>query len=180
MAKLALGFGSLLLDEGFRTSSDATKLRNCLWAKTAEEREALKINGTNFFSSLAEGRSGYNMRDAIGWKPGHVILLQAFGQEALALSVVFYGSQDATIRVTTNHAHWQGRLVGTDGLQTTLFLIAPGFQTFVGPVPLSRYIAARGELPKGNILPVVGPFLKAVEDHAPPPPFEDPEEDGAH
>lgn len=180
LAKLALGFGSLLLDEGFRTSSDATKLRNCLWAKTAEEREALKINGTNFFSSLAEGRSGYNMRDAIGWMPGHVILLQAFGQEALALSVVFYGSQDATIRVTTNHAHWQGRLVGTDGLQTTLFLIAPGFQTFVGPVPLSRYIAARGELPKGNILPVVGPFLKAVEDHAPPPPFEDPEEDGAH
>ncbi len=171
LAKLALGFGSLLLDEAFRTSEDATKLRNYVWARTAEEREALKLHGTNFFNSLTQSRPGYSINDAIGWKPGHVILLQAF--ERLALSVMFYGSQSATVAVTANPAHWQGRLLGTGSPQSTVYLVAPGFRTFVGPVPLSRYVAARGELAKGRILPEVGPFLKQVEEHPPPPPFED-------
>lgn len=175
LAKLALGFGSLLLDESFRTSAEATKLRNYVWAKTAEEREAMKLHGTGFFTSLVESRPGHNMNDVVGWKPGHVILLQAFGREALALSVMFYGSQSATVRVTTNPDHWQGRLAGTDSPQTTVFLVAPGFRTFVGPVPLSKFVIARGELRQGRIEPVVGPFLKQVEDHPPPPPFEDPE-----
>jgi hypothetical protein len=180
LAKLALGFGSLLLDDSFRTSADAMKLRNFVWAKTAKEREPIGLNGTTFFENSMQPRPGPGMSDLLGWQPGHVVLLQAYGQEALGLSVIFYGTQNATVMVTTNHAHWRGRLVGTDTVQSSLFLIAPGFRTFVGPVPLSKYVAARGELPKGNILPVVGPFLKAVEDHAPPPPFEAPEEERAH
>lgn len=170
LAKLALGFGSLLLDPSFRTSEDATKLRNYLWEKKADEREALKLHGTGFFANRIE--SNRSLNDVIGWKAGHVILLQAFGMEALGLSVMFYGSQEANIRVTANPDHWDGRMAGTGTPQTTLYLVAPGFRTFVGPVPLSKYIAASTELKRGNVVNEVGRFMHQVESHPEPPPFD--------
>lgn len=171
LAKLAVGFGSLFLDSSFKTSEDVTKLRNYLWAKSAEDRQALKMYGTGFFSNLFHCQPGNNLNDLIGWKPGHVILLQAFDQQVLTLSVMFYGSQSATVRVSSNPDHWKN-LGEANAPNGTVFLVAPGFRTFVGPVPLSRYIAARGELKVGKVIPVVGSFLQQVEEHPPPPSFE--------
>lgn len=170
LAKLALGFGSLLLHPSFVESEDATKLRNYLWRHKAEDREALKLHGTGFFDNFAHGESRRNLNDVIGWKPGHVIVLQVF--DRLALSVMFYGSQSATIVVSSTPEHWEGRIAEAGGSGGTVFLVAPGFRRALGPVPLSRYIAASNALKLGNVLYNVGAFLHQVESHPSPPLFE--------
>lgn len=170
LAKLAVGFGSLLLSPSFPASEDAMRLRNYLWEQKGEQRSALQLHGTSFFESYFHRKPGESLNSLLGWKPGHVVLLQVF--DRLALSVMLYGSQSATIVVSSNPEHWEGRIEGPSGSGGTVFLIAPGFRRFLGPVPLSRYVAASLELKRGNVVHDVGRFLHQIEAHPEPPPFD--------
>lgn len=170
LAKLALGFGSLFLNPSFGTSVDATLLRNYLWERKSEGREALKLRGTSFFNNRFHRTPSDRLDELLGWKPGHVIVLQAFDQ--LLLSVIFYGSHSATIQVTADQEHWTGCFDKLEAPEGTVFVVAPGFRKFIGPVPLSRYIVANVELKRGNVVNEVGRFMHQVESHPEPPPFD--------
>ncbi len=178
LAKLAIGLGTLFLSPHFITSQDATLLRNFMWEQKADDREALQLHGTAFFENFAGRQAASNqLNNLLGWKAGHLILFQAF--DRLGLSVMLYGSQSATISVSSTQEHWDGRVGDAGGPGGTAFLVAPGFQRAIGPFPLSRYVAASLELRKGNVINEVGRFMHEIESHpAPPPPdFDEPPSD---
>lgn len=133
LAKLALGFGCLLLGPDFQRSVDAVRLRDAMWERDPEQRAALQIHGTPFLGEM-------NPHDftPLPWAPGHVIVVRQFGQ-SLALSPFFYGTVAAVIEITSDRRFWQGR-VPDEGL---VFVIAPGLRTFHGPLPLDEYVAFR-------------------------------------
>jgi hypothetical protein len=163
LAKLALGFGSLLLDPSYIASSDAQRIRGFMWGKTQKQREAFRIRGTGF---LDEGSR--SLTELLGWKPGHVFLLIPTPIEdgvILTLHCNFYGAQAAFVEVSTDPAHWRERM-GPDGLA---FVIAPGFRKWVGPLPVTAYAMAKHRV--AGARPEIIELMARCENPAPLPPF---------
>lgn len=173
LAKLALGFGSLYLDPSFRTSEDAERLRAYMWQKDPASREAMRIRGTTFWHHFFHGdQERINLNRLLGWRPGHVILIQEFENLAVSLSVMLYGSQHATIVMSSTPAHWAGRIPGSSNPRALVFIVAPVFQRAIGPVPLTHYTGARDALQRGRVINDIGALIQEVESLPEPPPFD--------
>lgn len=160
LAKLALGCGALFLTPGFLQSQDATFLRNYMWSRTIESRLNIPIAGIPFFDQ--------NFRPVVqllGWPPGHIIFLMPLNGK-LFLCPIFYGETSAVIQVSSEPSFWEGR-ISRDG---ALFVVAPGFREYVGPISLGEYLAAREHNPD-YVSPLTNLFSR-VDNMAPLPPFD--------
>jgi len=135
LAKLALGCGALFLDSAFLQSPDAARLRNFMWERNPDARADMQIPGITFLSQKLGPA-----KQLIGWPAGHVILLLPVDGRLL-LSPFLYGELSAAIEISSDPSMWSGR-IDDDG---TVFVIAPGFGKFVGPISLADYIGTRTE-----------------------------------
>lgn len=161
LGKLALGFGALFLDPTFLTSQSATTLRNFMWTQDRSMREELQVRGTAFF-----GDRDAATLDVLAWKPGHIFYLHP-AEPSLGLTALFYGSQVASIEVTSEAAHWRGRIHD----QGEVYVIAPGLRRWCGPIRMPEYVAARlGHT--GGVPSELVDILSASENVPPLPPFE--------
>ena len=131
LSKIALGFGTLFLDESFQDSESANKLRQYMWTKRREDRRNLGIHGSSFFSEHVE-----RLRQILKWPSGHVIHMMSTGDK-LALYISIFEYQAAIIEISSDFKHWEN-IVDDDGM---LFIISPSLQKYVGPIGFSDLVA---------------------------------------
>jgi HNH endonuclease len=156
LIKCALGLGTCFLGDTFPPSDRARLLREALWQRDPERRDQLNLAGSSFFS----GNGG--LTEFIGWKSCHTfVLLERAGD--FGLLVVLYGQYEAGIKIGSAEDPWVAAIAKTG----QVWVIAPGFGRFAGPMTLPEYMSARIE-------PGVG-VLSQLEDvlsrGAPLPPF---------
>lgn len=159
IAKLALGFGGLLLPPAFATSAHAKRLRSLLWEQDFEKHAEKQVRGTGFMGTAKDSAQDRYL----AWEPGHVVYIADLG-DMLALVSTFYGNQTALIEIARDRALWADS-VPREGI---VYVIAPGFKSSQRST-LGRYIAARnGQLPGTDELVR---FIRAVENapELPPP-----------
>jgi len=133
LAKLALGLGCIFLNETYKTSHDASLLRNFMWAKKKEDRDKIPIHGSGFFNSdrLKE------VDTYLKWEGGHIINLMVIG-DSLVLYANFYGQNGNLIQISSNKSAWEGKIN-----ESMLYIIMPEMQRFVGPIHMAELIAHR-------------------------------------
>ena len=141
LPKIALGLGTLFLDESFQESESANKLRKCMWTKRREDRGNLGIHGSSFFSEHVEP-----LKQILGleWPSGHVIHMMSTGDK-LVLYISIFESQAATIEISSDFKHWEN-IVDDDGM---LFVISPSLQRYVGPIGFLDFFAHKND-PNGK------------------------------
>lgn len=130
IVKIALGLGALILNPAFINSSDADLLRQALWCKKIADIEKMQIFGANLLSGRNE------IKRYLGWDGVHLIVLFPTRSD-VALSLILYGQQEATIKITSDPAHWSGK-IPQDG---SIYVIVPGLRKYAGPIDLPTYIA---------------------------------------
>lgn len=136
LAKLALGFGAILLKESFKKSESADLLRKFMWTKTVQDREKLPVKIHNFTSSIVNEQ----LKKFLSWDGGHLIHIMPYNNKLL-LYVNFYGGQEATVLISSEPEHWQNTEVNiSTGI---IYVISPTLQKCVGPLQLRDYIAHR-------------------------------------
>jgi hypothetical protein len=160
LAKLALGCGALFLDSKFLQSQDATLLRDYMWSKNIESRSNIPIAGIPFLDQNFKP-----VVQLLGWLPGHIIFLMPLN-DRLFLCPIFYGEISGVIQISSDSSLWKGK-IGRDG---TLFVIAPGFRKYVGPISLVEYLAAKEHEPD-NVSPLTNLFSR-VDSMTPLPPYD--------
>src|SRR5664280_388013 len=104
-AKMALGLGSLILEESFRRSSDAQLLRDVMFCPDDKKRQTLGSHGTSYL--LSDPAFVQTAQQFLGWEDGHVISLRAY-QDQLLLVLVLFGGMAMTRVVSKNPSHWEG------------------------------------------------------------------------
>jgi hypothetical protein len=134
LAKLALGLGCIFLNETFKTSEDASLLRNFMWTKKKEERDKIPIQGSGFFNS----EKMKEVDEFLKWEGGHTINLMKI-EDSLILYANFYGQSGNVIKITNNKSHWKGKIN-----ESMLFIVMPEMQRFVGPINMAELLAHRG------------------------------------
>lgn len=158
LAKLALGFGGLLLAPPFAQSEDANRLRGFLWERDSKKREQSTVRGSSFMGMPKDSV----LEKYLGWPPGHIIHIMA-ADSVLALIATFYGTQSGLIEIAKDPALWAGK-IPDEGI---VYVIAPGFKSWE-PATLGHYLAARaGSLPAEDEL---RQFLEKVENAPALPP----------
>nr|WP_256935034.1 HNH endonuclease [Bacillus thuringiensis] len=130
IGKVALGMGTLFLNEDFQTSESATKLRNFMWAKTPTEREHIPVHGSGFFKG-----DFTELSEILNRAYCHTLMLLPVGDK-LCLYASFYGTQTAVIEISSDPKHWENKI----SFQGLVFTILPGLQKCVGPLSVLDYI----------------------------------------
>jgi len=133
LAKIALGIGSIILNESFKQSRSSDLLRKLMWERKAEEREKIPVFRTNFLEKSAGINS---LVKILKWEGGHSIALINEG-ENLVLYTNFYEFQSAIVVITDEAKHWKGKINGLG----IIFVIVPGFKKAVGPLSIGEFIA---------------------------------------
>jgi len=158
IAKMALGFGYLVMGDAFARSKDAQTIRDLLWAKSPEEKTKTIVRGAGVFSNQDASK------DPVGWDSGHVFLLKDVG-EALALHVNLFGQISATIQISSDQSLWMGKILS----EGTIYILAPGLRKSVGPISVGDYLVVKGGharsseafaclLDEANASPIQPPF----------------------
>ena len=130
IVKVALGLGAIFLNDSFLVSESAQLLRSFLWAKELKIRETIDIRGQSFISSRDD------LQKILNWDQGHVICF-INDNNSLSLYVNFFSSQGATIEISAEPEHWKGIF---DNLGS-VYLVCPGLQKYLGPIPIENFIA---------------------------------------
>lgn len=154
LVKLAIGLGTIFLNDSFVDSNSARNLRSFLWAKEQKMREKIDIRGQSFLS----GRD--DLKTILSWDQGHVIGF-INDNSRLSLHVNFFSSQDATIEISSEPEHWKGKF---DNLGT-IYLVCPGLQKYAGPIALENFIAHK----QGYYNKEIRDLEVALEEYALPP-----------
>ena len=141
LCKLALGIGSLLLDESFKESKSADLLRLGMWTKNRSEREKLPIHGTGL---LGNKDSMANFDNLFKWSGGHAIVVMAT-RDRLALYSNFYEVNSSVIQISDEPELWKDKL--TEGV---VYVVVPPLSKAVGPIKLTEFIAHRIEFDYKN------------------------------
>jgi hypothetical protein len=87
LAKVALGLGSLILNDPFRTSRSANLLRDYLWQKDWQKREQMGLYRSGFIGG------DRRLTDFLKWPGGHVLTFLKRGH-MLLLNAHFFEMQD--------------------------------------------------------------------------------------
>lgn len=158
LAKIALGIGSLILNQNFVLSHSANLLRRFMWEKSVEKRSEIGISGSGFFTEKID-----SLKRILDWPGGHLLnIIQV--KDRLLLYTSFFGAQEAVITISSEPEHWQGKV--DEGL---VYVVAPGIQKYVGPKGMGEFIAHKA----GNYL---DQELSALEDemqqYSELPPFD--------
>ena len=142
LAKLLLGMGHLFLGPTFSFSDSGDLLRKALWTKRRDDRETIPIYGQSFFG----GSSGFDA-NLLSWPGGHLMALIPF-QGKLALLARIYGKQEAFIAVPADT-----QPLGDSAQDGIVFVLAPGLQTYAGPIKLAEFLAHRQKIgsPDGQL-----------------------------
>lgn len=130
LAKIALGFGALFLNENFIHSESANLLRNFMWELADQDRGKVPLKGTSFMRHTTNRPS-----DLLNWPNAHTIALINQGP-ILSLYCSFYGIQTATVELSNNPEHWKGKIG-----KGIIFGIAPGIKRYAGPIFLINYLS---------------------------------------
>jgi len=130
LAKIALGLGSLVLNDSFWASQSAKLLREYLWQKDWRKREQMGLRRTGWIGG--ERR----LSDFLKWPSGHILTLLVRNQ-MLFLNAHFYEMQAAIIVVSEEPKHWECKIADDDGI---IYVISPGLRTFIGPRKLATLI----------------------------------------
>lgn len=136
LAKLALGIGSILLNDSFRQSKSADLLRKFMWTKDIDERRKIPIHGTSF---IVNNEGMKNINEFLKWNGGHVIMAMNI-KGSLVLYTNLYEENSAVIQISDEPEHWTGRI--NEGV---CYIIVPGLQKSVGPISLTELIAHKHE-----------------------------------
>jgi hypothetical protein len=156
LVKVALGIGTVLLGDAFVESTDAAVLRRALWTrKTADWPD--EIRGRGFFQ-----RVDPMFVELLSWNGCHTVFVAASGND-LGVTLNLYGKHCGTMLITGAADLWKGR-VGADGM---LWLVAPGFRAFAGPMTTVEYAAER-EVPRSGG-PIEGLQRRFAGAHRLPP-----------
>lgn len=164
MAKLALGMGSIHLNEEFKKSTDAFLLREFMWSKTHEERKNIPVRGRIYGIENEE-----QIKEIMKWAGAHVISLQDIGGN-LVLYTCFYGQQSSMILISSNPTHWRGKI--DTGL---VYILFPERQECVGPLLLEEFLAYKLDNYPNEILSKI---QQEIDNREPLPPFIIKEEEG--
>lgn len=139
LAKLALGLGSILLNDSFKKSNSADILRKFMWTKSLEDRSKILLPGTNFVGNNIDDR----LKDFLSWPGGHLLYFLPDKNRGLILYTNFYKRQEASILISSNPDHWEGTSVDCDG--GVIYVITPFLQSYAGPISLASYLAHKIE-----------------------------------
>ncbi len=127
LSKMAIEIGFKYLDDSFLKSKQANLLKRTYKERNIKEREKLKINSTGIVETKKYFGPEY---DGISIENVHTIALLVQGDK-LFLYVNFYGKAPATIQITDNKKHWDGKF--EKGL---VIFIAPFLNKIYEPVKL--------------------------------------------
>jgi HNH endonuclease len=130
LAKVALGLGILMLNNSFQTSRSAELLRDYLWQKEWLKRQQTGLQLTGWIGGDSR------LSQFLEWPGGHILTLLNWNQ-MLFLNAHFLEMQAATMLISDQPEHWEGKVAEDDG---TVYVISPGLQCFVGPKRLSAFI----------------------------------------
>ena len=130
LAKIALGLGTLVLNDSFRASQSAKLLREYLWQKDWRKREQMGLRRTGWLGGDRK------LSDFLKWPGGHVLTLLV-RERMLFLNAHLYEMQTATIVVSDEPKHWQREIADDDGV---IYVFSPGLRSFVGPKRLADFI----------------------------------------
>lgn len=119
LAKIALGFGALLLGDRFSISPDARRLRDFMWTKASDDRQTIGLNGTGFIT-------GADL-PFIRVPDCHTFAIMDVG--SLVLHITLYGRLQATVSIATDRNLWSECIH-----EHTAFIVAPTIKESVGPI----------------------------------------------
>ena len=125
MAKIALGFGTLMFGERFNNSGDADRLRKFLNAKTLEDRKEFSPQGIGFYQ--CQQISGISQ--FVGWPAGQVVDIHPVGNR-VALSFSIYARLISVIELGELTGEYLD-VLGNDGI---CYIIVPKRQKVIGPI----------------------------------------------
>ena len=134
LAKFGLGLGVAVLEPGYDRSAYADELRKALWSREPASRQSIRVRGRGFLNSDP------TMTKLLGWSDCHSILLRADGSRLMAI-LTLYGQAQASIVVADDPLFWRARF----DEEGTIWVIAPGFGRYEGPMPLSEYFHAAND-----------------------------------
>lgn len=133
LAKIALGFGSIVLDDSFKDSQSADLLREFMWTKEVDKRHNIPVKGRGFLGH----QSNFGKIDEIlKWPGGHSFAMMPTG-DSLALYSNFYEESSAAIQITNEKKHWDDENID-EGLA---YVVVPGLQKAVGPLSIAELLA---------------------------------------
>ncbi len=149
LAKMALGCGVLFIEPQFIKSVDASKLRSFMWERNPQNRANIQVFGTTFLNEELKP-----LQQLLGWDAGHIILILPINNKLL-LTLILYGEHSATIEICSELNLWKEK-INENGI---IFVIAPGFRKYVGPISFQEYIAV-----KTNLISISHPLKDLFND----------------
>lgn len=135
LAKLALGLGSILLNDSYKKSKSAKILREFMWTKSNKKREKILLHGTNFIGETIDN----DLKKYLSWPGGHFLYFLPDKNRGLILYTNFYEKQDASILITSNPEHWKETTLDNEG--GVVYIITPSLQSYAGPISFASYIS---------------------------------------
>lgn len=132
LCKFALGVGINRLGEQYLDSTDATELRNALWAKTLDERELYNVEISDFFQSRKLKEEQF-----LVWPGVHTIMLYPFCGRLLAI-IYLYGQKRMMVTISTDESFWSASIDRAE-----VYLLCPSLEKFFGPICVNDLLAHR-------------------------------------
>jgi hypothetical protein len=157
LAKWALGTAVAVIGEQYAATEYGRLLRHALWARKPVERAQLKLRGRSFL------RADPIMTSVFGWNDCHTASLIPSGGELVAI-LTLYGKHQASIVLSDEPALWDTKVAE----QGAVWVIAPGFGRFAGPMALPDYLHAAFV----DAGPLLGQLRDVLVAGAPLPPFQ--------
>lgn len=133
LAKLALGVGREVLGETFLDTRYADILRQALWERSLERRQALPVRGLGYLASRED--MGLRM---LHW-PGAWVLAVLKDAETLSLHITSPSGKPMTVLVSDD-VPIVGALQATSE-DSEVFIALPALGQALGPVSISDYLA---------------------------------------
>lgn len=126
LAKVAIGIGTKFLGETFVKSESAANLRKYMWAKSDEERDGVKLHGTNFYNPGKKLET--EMVEYFGWEVGHLIAIVNM-YEYVSITITLFNKISASVRIEKSDVSDYDDVLG----RGICIAVAPAVKKVVGP-----------------------------------------------
>jgi len=133
LAKVAIGVGTIFLGETFAKSESASNLRRYMWAKTNEERNGIKLHGTNFYDPGKKKET--ELVEFFGWEAGHLIAIINM-HDYVSITITLFNKITASIRIDKGHPEDYNDILD----HGICIAIAPAVKKSVGPFNYFSFI----------------------------------------
>ncbi len=132
LCKFALGVGFNRLGERYLDTTDATELRNALWAKTPDERDSYDVDFSDFFQNREPEEARF-----LAWPGVHTIMLYPIYGRLVAI-IYLYGKNRMMVTISKDESLWSASID-----QTEIYVLCPSLEKFSGPIRVEDLLAHR-------------------------------------